>query len=442
MKKFLSLFAAILFVGSMWAADYTLTFPKMTSGTNYSSYTGAHTTTCGGIDWSVYGNQSLNGDILRIGGKNTTNTNRTITSSDPLTIPVTSVTINHLGTGNGANSEITVNSLKLEVADNSSFTDADVITKTELNLASAGSVVFTPTSGTHWAANSYYRVTMNYKVTITSGSSANNCYLVIKTIFFEEYLTTPFVKATPASLDLGTGFPGEDEEDFAKTFTLTGKNLTNPVKVIAPLGFVCSPIDVNPDGDGNINQVITVTPASTENIADFSGDINVKGTGENPDGIDTNLVACSFSVVAAPILITCAQAAIYAASVSENNELYNDGQYYKVQGYITNIDSYSGTSPFFWAADAADGGKVIEAYKPVQVGEGTVALGNRVEIIGQLTKYNTSNEFAAGCRFSILSSTALEDVESSVKAVKVLRDGMLYIEKNGKTYTAQGQLVP
>ena len=39
------------------------------------------------------------------------------------------------------------------------------------------------------------------------------------------------------------------------------------------------------------------------------------------------------------------------------------------------------------------------------------------------------------------SATALEDVETSVKAVKVLRNGVLYIEKAGKTYNAQGQLV-
>ena len=39
------------------------------------------------------------------------------------------------------------------------------------------------------------------------------------------------------------------------------------------------------------------------------------------------------------------------------------------------------------------------------------------------------------------NATALEDVETSVKAVKVLRNGVLYIEKAGKTYNAQGQLV-
>ena len=38
-------------------------------------------------------------------------------------------------------------------------------------------------------------------------------------------------------------------------------------------------------------------------------------------------------------------------------------------------------------------------------------------------------------------ATALEDVETSVKAIKVLRNGILLIEKNGHTYNAMGQLV-
>lgn len=38
-------------------------------------------------------------------------------------------------------------------------------------------------------------------------------------------------------------------------------------------------------------------------------------------------------------------------------------------------------------------------------------------------------------------ATGIEDVETSVKAVKVLRNGVLYIEKNGRTYNAQGLLI-
>ncbi len=37
--------------------------------------------------------------------------------------------------------------------------------------------------------------------------------------------------------------------------------------------------------------------------------------------------------------------------------------------------------------------------------------------------------------------TTLEDVETSVKAVKVLRNGQLFIEKAGKVYTITGLLV-
>lgn len=50
-------------------------------------------------------------------------------------------------------------------------------------------------------------------------------------------------------------------------------------------------------------------------------------------------------------------------------------------------------------------------------------------------------EYAVTVSASFSPATALEDVETSVKAVKVLRDGVLFIEKDGKTYNAQGQLV-
>lgn len=81
LKTMLLLFALIAGNSSVWADDpvYTLSFTKLTSGDNISSYTAAHSTTCSGVEWSVFGNQSL-GDYIRVGGKNTTNTDRTLTS--------------------------------------------------------------------------------------------------------------------------------------------------------------------------------------------------------------------------------------------------------------------------------------------------------------------------------------------------------------------------
>ena len=42
---------------------------------------------------------------------------------------------------------------------------------------------------------------------------------------------------------------------------------------------------------------------------------------------------------------------------------------------------------------------------------------------------------------TIESSTALDNTEAEVKAVKFIENDQLFIEKAGKTYNAQGQLV-
>ena len=167
-------------VGNVWGADYTCTFTKLTSGSEISSYTNSHTFTSGSVTWTVYGNQSVDDSDIRVGGKNTTNTDRTLTSGK-ISISVSKFTINHLGTGNGKNSSITINSIKLEVANNSSFTGADVITKSSPSVGSSGSLEYIPTSGTSWAANSYYRVTVNYKIT-----GSNNCYIKIGSFVCKE----------------------------------------------------------------------------------------------------------------------------------------------------------------------------------------------------------------------------------------------------------------
>lgn len=106
----------------------------------------------------------------------------------------------------------------------------------------------------------------------------------------------------------------------------------------------------------------------------------------------------------------CAEAAEAALSVSENNELYNNGAEYTIEGYVTSIQTafnaqYSNIS--FWMADAADGGKVIQAYRAACASaEDAPAVGDKVAVTGKLTKYNSTPEFAAGCTYTIVEKSA------------------------------------
>ena len=112
-------------------------------------------------------------------------------------------------------------------------------------------------------------------------------------------------------------------------------------------------------------------------------------------------------LVQAATQITCAEARSYALSVSANNELYNGGEMYMVQGYVTYIQTpwnsgYKNVS--FWVADTENGGKVIQAYRCVANTEADAPnVGALVRVTGQLTKYNTTPEFAQGCTCEMLT---------------------------------------
>ena len=106
----------------------------------------------------------------------------------------------------------------------------------------------------------------------------------------------------------------------------------------------------------------------------------------------------------------CAEAAEAALSVEKNNELYNDGKEYTIEGYVTAIQTpFDATNKniTFWMADAADGGKVLEAYRAAcETAEDAPAVGDKVAVTGKLTKYNKTPEFAAGCTFVIKEKSA------------------------------------
>lgn len=106
----------------------------------------------------------------------------------------------------------------------------------------------------------------------------------------------------------------------------------------------------------------------------------------------------------------CAEAREAALSVSKNNEEYNGGKEYTIEGYVTSIakpydSQFKNVS--FWIADAADGGNVIQAYRAACETEADAPnVGDKVSVTGKLTKYNTTPEFAAACTFVILQESA------------------------------------
>ncbi|MGN0226577.1 MAG: hypothetical protein ACI4AI_00735 [Paludibacteraceae bacterium] len=113
-------------------------------------------------------------------------------------------------------------------------------------------------------------------------------------------------------------------------------------------------------------------------------------------------------LVQAQTQITCAQAREYASGVSGDNVSYNDGEVFVVRGYVTSIQiawssQYKNVS--FWMADTQNGGEIIEAFRCVAETEADVpSVGDLVDVTGNLTKYNSTPQIAAGCTYQLVSS--------------------------------------
>ena len=81
---------------------------------------------------------------------------------------------------------------------------------------------------------------------------------------------------------------------------------------------------------------------------------------------------------------------------------------YKAKGYVTEIAyALSNGSMSFWMADTEDGGRVLEAYKCAVADEADAPkVGDLVIVTGQLTVYQSTKEFKQGCTVEIVERAA------------------------------------
>ncbi len=187
----------------MWGEEtpvYTLVFSKLNTGEKIDSYTNQHSYKYENISWLVQGDQKTGSGIgVRVGGKNKTQTDCPITSQEKISSKaISKVRINHNGTTNGANSTITINSIKVEGSISSVFESSKTKQIDNPSVSSAGTLDFTLDEGS-WDAKSFFKITVNYKVE-TSASSANNCYFMIDSINFYEAEVAPTTKRIYISL--------------------------------------------------------------------------------------------------------------------------------------------------------------------------------------------------------------------------------------------------
>ncbi len=187
--------------GQTKTAAYTLDFTTnhSNSGNNHTSYTGAtwtfqnsnSNTDTWTIDKAANNNYNNDWAWVRFGGKGGSQNSSTTTadsyfqSTFSINSNVDKVTLNGTGFTTTTTNTFHVNSIKLQVSSNSTFTGTllDEVTKNLSNTNSEFSLEFEPTEGTYWASGAYYKVIINWYCKGKSNHGVN-----ITTVVFEEYV--------------------------------------------------------------------------------------------------------------------------------------------------------------------------------------------------------------------------------------------------------------
>ena len=86
----------------------------------------------------------------------------------------------------------------------------------------------------------------------------------------------PSLTATPTSLDFGT--VAQNASIAAKTFSVSGSNLTGAITIAAPSGYTVSPTSITPVSKSISATDVTVTP-NTATAGTFNGNVTISGGG-------------------------------------------------------------------------------------------------------------------------------------------------------------------
>ena len=282
---------------------------------------------------------------------------------------------------------------------------------------------FTIAAGTQSVAIATPTENMFYQIVADCKQASSNGPIQISKV--EYYITIADVPATAIALDKTT-WEAEQYKYTKLTATLT------PVEATTEVVWTSSDENVATVVNGNV----TAVGVGTATITATAG-VGVEAT-------------CAVTVTT-PTILTCESAATLALSVSENNELVPNGKYV-VRGYVikyqtkTTVEedfaSYGNYS--FWMADSKDATEgTFEAYqvKPKD-GETIVAVGDYVEVVGDLTKFKTTPETVGKGNATVEKlakpTTAIDNTTLSTPSVKTIENGQLVIIRDGVKYNTMG----
>ena len=362
MKKIFSLFAAVLFAGSMMAAEtvvYTLSYANAPGGGN--SYAATYDITVDDVNWKVPGNTEMN--PVRIGGKG--DAVRVLYSKTALADNITKVIIKH-GTAT-----LTVNSVTLKVyatEEDAASGENPISTVDGGTFKASSTMTFARPEAADWTGR-FYRIEYN----VSAAGTKNKYVEFVKADFYKHVAD---IEATGITLNK-TDLALEQYREEALIPTLAPEGATTAVT------WESSDPTVAVVTEAGLVKAIKVGTATI--------------TAKAGESVSTT---CAVTV-SEPTVLTCTDAAAKAATLEHNNDLYEGGQYV-VEGYAISTNTTTG---YIWIADDKDAERgTFEVYKPTNTSDiADVVAGDKIRAIGYITKYNTTYEFAAGCVFEVVT---------------------------------------
>ena len=286
----------------------------------------------------------------------------------------------------GAASSITVNSLKLVVASDADFSNK--LDEVSATFAANSTIEFTPTSGTEWATNAYYKFIFNVTVSVSS-----NKFIEFKSAtFYKQSASAIPAVATIGDLDVetldfgaeGTFNPSITPADgvIASDYTVTWDVVNEPQLTLGVDGKY-----VAGNTKGSVDVTVHVTPNSTAYEA-------VKKT---------------FTVKVKDPKAHTGLTQEDAFTVAEAIEAINEGGYgsteYFVRGIVSSFFKSSitgdGTNYRYYISDDGLTTTQLLVYKGTGLNQTTFAeddllVGDEVIVKGTFTVYQNTPEINSG----------------------------------------------
>lgn len=398
MKKIFSflLLGLLLSIGNAWADQVTLAY----SGSTTTNMTGNNDAALVGLDanhWSVVGNKGGNSnypglnkahDIRLYYNANESNT-ITVENLDGATI--NSITVAYV---NGyENGKVLVNSQEV-----------------------------TGNNGTY-AINSSSFV-------ITNGNTSNTQvrFTSIQINYTPAASNVPVIYGAPSSFSWGSVL--KDASIDAKTFNLSGANLTGAITLTATGGYTVSPTSITPINGDIAATEITITPPTTSTAGTKNGTVTISGGGLT----QSSIINLSLSVEAP---LTVAQARVLIDGGTGLSSRY-------VAGIVSQVDSYSSNQITYWISDDGSTTNQMEVYKGKNLNNTNftakedLKVGDIVVVYGNLTLYYSTYEFSVGNYLvyferPVITIPSIDVASNSIEAADAGADGTIEVTYNNIT---------